>query len=160
MKLTSTQLRRIIKEEMSRYAEGIDKYGLSFDEQPLLALFGVSDLEELSDEDVKLAYDAIDAIKAVYKMRKSVMVASTSIEDRLKPISVRVANMNSSMSVKQSNDFAKRGVKFYSDQNGRVFAISPASGKVYAQPVGTSGLVKQGDLVPYTQKFDISKLGF
>lgn len=159
MKITATQLRRIIKEEMSRYSEGIDKYGLSFDEQPLLALFGIADLDELSDEDVKLAYDAIDAIKAVYKMRKSAMVASTSIEDRLKPISARVANMNASMSVKQSNDFAKRGVKFYSDQNGRVFAIAP-SGKVYAQPVGTSGLVKQGDLVPYTQKFDVSKLGF
>lgn len=136
----------------------MDKYGLQFDEQPLLDLFGVSDLDDISDEDIKLAYEAVRAIESVYKMRRSAMAASTSIEDRLTPISAATARLNAGPSQKQSTDFKKRGVKFYSDERGRVFAIAPSSGKVYAQRIGSGGRLQVGDLVPYTTRFDVSKV--
>jgi len=87
MKLTATQLRRIIKEEMTSITEVIkDKYGARVDETPLLNLFGVSSLDDIDDEQLDLVVAAARAAETLRKNRRDEYVATTPLGQRLQPV--------------------------------------------------------------------------
>lgn len=159
MKITVNQLRKIIAEEVTRYTEARGGKELSLDVQPLLDLFDVYSLEDLADQDLIKAYKAIDAIKTVYDMRKADKAGSKGLESRLKPMDAAAAKAQSGMSAKQAKDFADL-YEFFAGDDGRVFAINPSLGTVYAQSVGPNGKLQKGDLKKYGPGLDLRKLGF
>lgn len=145
MKITTLQLRRIIKEEVSKLAEA---RGTS---APLLQLFDVSSLDELDDADLNLVVAAAAQARTELENRRN----SMSVEERLKPISKRQAIMDSGILAGDASKLEKQGYKFYTD-GGRVYAVS-RTGSAWAQPM-QYGKPLFGGLKPLGKNLDVSLL--
>ena len=128
MKLTAAQLRSIISEEVKSLSEVIqDKYGVKVDETPLLSLFGVSSVDEISDEDLALVSAAARAADILTKNRRSEYVATTPLGQRLKPVAADVVLRATRTTPAEAK---KNGlVKFFTD--GNLYYAETVSGMLW-----------------------------
>ena len=128
MKLTATQLRRIIAEEVESLSEVIqDKYGSKVDETPLLNLFGVSSVDDISDEDLELVSAAARAAAVLVANRRSEFVATTPLGQRLKPVDAEVIFRATRTTPAEAK---KNGlVKFFRD--GNLYYAETVSGMLW-----------------------------
>lgn len=86
MRITTSQLRRIIKEEASLIAEA----AASSDIDHLLALFPeASDLSEISDDELRSVVAAARAASTEISGRRREFVSTTSLGERLVPVDSR-----------------------------------------------------------------------